>query len=92
MNCNLMHKQEIKNVLKDFFQMLWPTAIMFCTYFLPSLIAIFRFHNSKNSIAVINLFFGWTILGWVICLAWCVSGNVDPTKSRLYVKEIRYDN
>ena len=42
-------------------------------YFLPSLIAILRNHHQWGSIGVINLFFGWTFIGWVVSLAWAVS-------------------
>ncbi|WP_131751207.1 MULTISPECIES: superinfection immunity protein [Legionella] len=38
-------------------------------YFLPALIASKRNHQLANSIAVVNLFFGWTLLGWVLSLA-----------------------
>jgi hypothetical protein len=34
-------------------------------YFLPTLIAIFRNHHQWGAITVINLFFGWTFIGWV---------------------------
>jgi hypothetical protein len=43
---------------------------------LPSVVARLRNHKNTNSICIINLFFGWTILGWVICLAWSASSNV----------------
>lgn len=49
-------------------------------YLLPSVVARLRRHRSCNSICIINLFFGWTILGWVICLAWSASGNVEPKR------------
>ena len=42
-------------------------------YFLPTLIAIFRNHHQWGAITVINLFFGWTFIGWVVALAWSVS-------------------
>jgi len=45
-------------------------------YLLPSLVAYFRRHRNANSICVVNLFFGWTLVGWVLCLAWSVSSNV----------------
>lgn len=47
--------------------------IGFCLYFLPSLIAWLREHAYVNSITVINLFLGWTLIGWVVCLAWSLS-------------------
>ena len=42
-------------------------------YFLPTLIALSRNHHQWGAIAVINLFFGWTFIGWVVALAWSVS-------------------
>lgn len=51
-------------------------------YLLPSLIAAFRNHTSGGGILVINVLLGWTILGWIIALAWSVSGfHPPPTKS-----------
>lgn len=48
-------------------------AIGLAFYFLPTMIAIFRNHHQSGAITVINLFFGWTFIGWVIALAWSVS-------------------
>jgi Superinfection immunity protein len=47
--------------------------LLLSAYFLPTLVAWWREHPSENSIAVINFFFGWTFLGWVLALAWSVS-------------------
>ena len=44
-------------------------------YFLPAIIAIFRSHQNWGAIAIVNLFFGWTLVGWVIALAWSVTGQ-----------------
>lgn len=50
-------------------------AILFIPYWLPTIIAYTRNHPSKGAIAVINCFFGWTFVGWVISLAWALSNN-----------------
>jgi hypothetical protein len=42
-------------------------------YFLPSVIAILRNHHQWGTMGVINLFFGWAFIGWVVSLAWAVS-------------------
>ena len=42
-------------------------------YFLPALVAEKRKHPSKNSITVVNIFLGWTLLGWVFSLAWALN-------------------
>ena len=39
-------------------------------YFLPVLICAWRNHPQKNSIGIINIFVGWTLIGWVVALAW----------------------
>lgn len=38
-------------------------------YFLPCLIATTD-HPQFNPILVLNIFLGWTLIGWVGCLAW----------------------
>lgn len=47
-------------------------AILLLIYFLPSIAA--RNHPHAGGIFVINLFLGWTFLGWVVALAWAMSG------------------
>jgi hypothetical protein len=39
-------------------------------YFIPYLIAAHRYHHQKVAIFMLNLFLGWTFLGWVIALIW----------------------
>lgn len=39
-------------------------------YFLPAIVAKVR--NQKNfiSILILNLFLGWSLIGWVVALVW----------------------
>jgi hypothetical protein len=39
-------------------------------YFLPTIIAITRGHPNSAPIGIINFFFGWSFLGWVLALVW----------------------
>lgn len=39
-------------------------------YFLPSLIAMGRRHLNATAIYITNLFFGLTVIGWIIPLIW----------------------
>ena len=39
-------------------------------YFLPALVALRRGHHNRNAIFVLNLFLGWTLLGWIAALVW----------------------
>jgi hypothetical protein len=39
-------------------------------YFFPTLVARASHHHNVGAIFVLNLFLGWTFLGWVIALVW----------------------
>lgn len=41
-------------------------------YFVPSIIAWKRKHNQFIPILLINVFFGWSLIGWVGALVWSV--------------------
>jgi Superinfection immunity protein/Uncharacterised protein family UPF0547 len=38
-------------------------------YFLPTIIAMNRGHRQTGMVVIINLFLGWTLIGWVVALA-----------------------
>ena len=44
-------------------------------YFLPTAIAMNRKAKRSAGIALLNLFLGWTFIGWVGALIWAVSDN-----------------
>lgn len=62
--------------------------LIVAVYFMPMLIAWNRGHRNQNPIAIINLFFGWTVVGWVGCLAWALSSNVEPPAAAAPGEEI----
>ena len=45
-------------------------ALILLLYFLPAGIAFRRGHHNRNAIFVLNLFLGWTFIGWVAALVW----------------------
>jgi hypothetical protein len=45
-------------------------------YFLPSLIALARSKRDILAIFLLNLFLGWSVIGWVIALVWAVKQDV----------------
>lgn len=53
--------------------------VVFCggglvVHFLPSLIAVKRSHKNAMAIVALNIFLGWTVIGWVAALVWsCTS-------------------
>jgi hypothetical protein len=44
-------------------------------YFAPSIVAINRSHRQRAPIIALNLFLGWTLVGWVISLAMASSAS-----------------
>jgi hypothetical protein len=40
------------------------------SYLLPTIVAVVRNHPNALAIYLINLFFGWTLVGWVGTLVW----------------------
>ncbi len=46
--------------------------LIFCAYFLPSLIGFMRNHKNKLAIFLLNLLWGWTGTGWITALMWSV--------------------
>lgn len=47
-------------------------------YFVPTLVALYRQHHQTGAIVVINLFAGWTFIGWVAALAMACSAKQKP--------------
>jgi hypothetical protein len=47
-------------------------------HFAPTFIAVSRKHPRRIAIFVINLLFGWTILGWIVALVWALSPPREP--------------
>ncbi len=39
-------------------------------YFVPGVVATMRGHPNAVAISVLNLFLGWTFIGWVAALVW----------------------
>lgn len=48
---------------------LFVAAMLIGLYFAPTLLALDRDVPNKGSVAVINVFLGWTLIGWVVALA-----------------------
>ena len=54
-----------------FYLAMLPLLIIFI-YFLPTAAAINGRHANFQSIFIMNLFFGWTMAGWVFALFWAI--------------------
>jgi len=58
-------------------------GIPFVMYFLPSIVALARSKRDLLAIFLLNLFLGWSVIGWVVALVWAVKNDV-PVAARYY--------
>ncbi len=54
-------------------------AIIMGLYFLPGIIASFRKHHNALPIWLVNIFLGWSFIGWVAALIWAFTAKQSPT-------------
>jgi len=47
-------------------------GLVVVVYFLPSLVALGRRNPDINSVFLINLWLGWTIIGWITAIGWAL--------------------
>jgi hypothetical protein len=52
---------------------------MLAVYMAPSIVGWARRHHNAMAITALNVFLGWTLLGWVACL---VSALTKPRRRR----------
>jgi len=55
-------------------------------YFVPSIVAAARQHRNGVPIGLLNIFLGWTFIGWVLALVWAFTANTtkpQPEAPRL---------
>ena len=53
----------------------------FLIYFLPTIVALVRHKRNTLSIFLLNLFLGWTLIGWIVALVWASTVDV-PAPAR----------
>jgi cytoskeletal protein RodZ len=77
----------------------WLFMILFPLYFLPSIIASTRKSSNTTGIILLNLFLGWTIIGWITALIWAFSSGSKQTPtvivhntSQSYSQEYKAEN
>jgi hypothetical protein len=47
----------------------------FVMYFIPSIVALARNKRDTFLIFLLNLFLGWSVIGWVIALVWALRSD-----------------
>ena len=68
---------------------MWAITIpLIIGYWLPSGVALARGHQNSWAIVALNLFLGWTVLGWILALVWSLTAHhwnaAVVTRERFY--------
>jgi hypothetical protein len=58
--------------------------VLLAIYFAPAILATVRRHPKGAGITILNLFLGWTLVGWVLALVWAVTGPQTVARSAAY--------
>ena len=56
-------------------------AFLISIYMFPAYLAQSRGHRNGDSIGTMNLFLGWTVIGWIACLIWA-QNDFDESRSK----------
>ena len=54
--------------------------ILLAIYLIPALLATFKKHKNVTAIWILNIFAGWTFIGWVGALVWVFVKSGDDGK------------
>lgn len=54
------------------------SVAVFVVYFTPTAIALLRRTTNAVQVAMLNLFIGWTVVGWVVALVMSFAGKPPP--------------
>lgn len=62
-----------------FFVAFFVMLLAISVYLAPAFCAFLRGHKYRWRIAVLNVLFGWTFVGWFVTLVWAWSGDGSLT-------------
>src|SRR4051794_20434974 len=69
--------QQIGSNGMDYGQGFAAVALVIGLYFAPLIIAALRHADAVSSIALVNIFFGWSGAGWLWALIWALCGKTE---------------
>lgn len=59
-------------------------VLCFTIYLIPTGVAMLRNHHNAGAIFALNLFLGWTVIGWVGALVWSLT-SPPPAQQQVVV-------
>ena len=61
-----------------------------CVYFIPAIIAMAKDMPKWWAVVFINLFFGWSLIGWLVAFIWaCVGDSGGQVRCPFCAEKIR---
>jgi hypothetical protein len=57
---------------------IWFAIAALPVYFVPTIVALLRMPKNYGAAIVIDVFLGWTFIGWVVALAMACSSRPQP--------------
>ncbi|MBA3662031.1 MAG: superinfection immunity protein [Gammaproteobacteria bacterium] len=58
-------------------------------YFIPTFVAKYRNHHNLSAIFLMNLFFGWSFIGWALSLVWAMTRVISTSQPIVYLQGSR---
>lgn len=49
--------------------------VLISFYFMPTIISLMRDKHGTGSVALVNFFLGWTVIGWFATFIWSCTGK-----------------
>lgn len=56
----------------------------FFVYFIPTIVSSYRKTSNIWIVFIVNFFFGWSLVGWVVALFFALTGDAKHTKQCPY--------
>jgi hypothetical protein len=57
-------------------------TLLLALYALPAYVALWRGHRRQHAIFIVDIFLGWTLVGWLAALAWSLSPNIKNKRRK----------
>jgi Superinfection immunity protein len=59
-------------------------AVLVGLYFLPSIVAVIKRGPNWIPALAVNIGLGWTVIGWILALAWAFSDGKDTPPHQIH--------
>jgi len=57
--------------------------VLVSCYFMPTIVALVRDKRGAGSVALVNFFLGWTVIGCLLAFVWTSSGKIRSEQKEM---------